>query len=188
MTSAIPNRVRWTGADLESLPENGNRYEIIDGDLFVTRAPHADHQDIAGAIYAELRAWSKQSQLGKSFFAPGVIFSEADNVIPDVVWVSAARLENGLDEAGHLVVPPELIVEVLSNSEKDRERDRTFKLKLYSVQGVSEYWICDRFHQQIDVFRRQDALLTKACTLFAVDRLTSPLLPDFDCSVAELFS
>ncbi|MBE9101372.1 Uma2 family endonuclease [Vacuolonema iberomarrocanum] len=188
MASIASNRVRWTVADLESLPENSTRYEIIDGDLFVTRAPHADHQDIAGAIYAELRAWSKKSQSGKSFFAPGVIFSEADNVIPDVVWISSERLENGLDEAGHLIVAPELIVEVLSSSEKDRERDRTFKLKLYSVQGVAEYWICDRFHQQIEIFRRQDALLTKACTLFAADTLTSPLLPDFNCSVAEIFS
>ena len=188
MASIASNRVRWTVADLESLPENSNRYEIIDGDLFVTRAPHADHQDIAGAIYAELRTWSKKSQSGKSFFAPEVIFSEADNVIPDVVWISSERLENGLDDAGHLVVAPELIVEVLSSSEKDRERDRTFKLKLYSVQGVSEYWICDRFHQQIEIFRRQDALLTKACTLFAADTLTSPLLPDFKGSVADFFS
>ena len=105
-----------------------------------------------------------------------------------MVWISSERLENGLDDAGHLVVAPELIVEVLSSSEKDRERDRTFKLKLYSVQGISEYWICDRFHQQIEIFRRQDALLTKACTLFTADTLTSPILPDFNCSVAEIFS
>ncbi|MEO1145835.1 MAG: Uma2 family endonuclease [Cyanobacteria bacterium J06638_22] len=188
MTSVTSNRVRWTVADLESLPENGNRYEIIDGDLFVTRAPHWHHQRIAGKIYAVLNQWSSAPRRGEAVMTPGVIFSEADNVIPDVVWVSSARLENGLDEAGHLIVPPELIVEVLSNSEKDRERDRTFKLKLYSVQGVSEYWICDRFRQQIDVFRRQDALLTKACTLFAADRLTSPLLPDFSCPISELFS
>lgn len=187
MASIASNRVRWTVADLESIPENSNRYEIIDGDLFVTRAPHWQHQRVAGKIHDVLNQWSKESGHGEAVMTPGVLFSEADNVIPDVVWISSERLENGLDDAGHLIVAPELIVEVLSSSEKDRERDRTFKLKLYSVQGVSEYWICDRFHQQIEIFRRQDALLTKACTLFTADTLTSPILPDFNCSVAEIF-
>jgi Uma2 family endonuclease len=92
MTSAISEQVRWTITDLEGFPDNGNRYEIIDGDLFVTRAPHWDHQDIVGAIYAELRAWSRQSGLGQAAVTPGIIFSEADAVIPDVVWASHERL------------------------------------------------------------------------------------------------
>jgi Uma2 family endonuclease len=54
MTPAISEQVRWTIADLEGFPENGNSYEIIDGELFVTRAPHLDHQDVAGLLYAEL--------------------------------------------------------------------------------------------------------------------------------------
>jgi hypothetical protein len=52
MTLAPSERVRWTTADLELLPENSNRYEIIDGVLFVTRAPHLKHQDVAGRLYA----------------------------------------------------------------------------------------------------------------------------------------
>ena len=55
MTPANPQQVRWTISDLAGFPDNSNRYEIIDGELFVTRAPHWKHQDIAGEIYAQLR-------------------------------------------------------------------------------------------------------------------------------------
>lgn len=77
--SAIEERVRWTTTDLELLPESSNRYEIIDGDLFVTRAPHWQHQNVSGNIYAELRSWSIATDLGEVVMAPGLIFSDADN-------------------------------------------------------------------------------------------------------------
>lgn len=186
MTPAMSEQVRWTIADLEGFPDNGNRYEIIDGELFVTRAPHWEHQDIAGAIYAELRVWSRQSGLGQAAFAPGIIFSESDAVIPDVVWASNERLAQFLDSSGHLTGAPELIVEVLSNTQKDKKRDCETKLKLYSVQGVSEYWIIDREQQLIEVYRRENGVLKKAMTLFKADRLTSPLLPGFSCEVGAI--
>lgn len=68
MTPAISEQARWTIADLEGFPDNGNRYEIIDGELFVTRASHLDRQDVAGAIYVELRIWSLQSGVGEPFW------------------------------------------------------------------------------------------------------------------------
>ncbi len=187
MTPAISEQVRWTIADLEGFPDNGNRYEIIDGELFVTRAPHLDHQDVSGAIYAELRAWSLQSGLGKPFMTPGVIFSESDAVIPDVIWISHERRAQLIDGSGHLTGAPELVIEVLSNTEKDKKRDRETKLKLYSVQGVIEYWIVDREQQLIEVYRRENGVLKKAMTLFPADQLTSGLLPGFSCEVARLF-
>ncbi len=55
MTALTTERVYWTRRDLDGFPENGNRYEIIDGELFVTRAPHWDHQNTAGATYSALR-------------------------------------------------------------------------------------------------------------------------------------
>jgi len=185
--SSETNRVRWTISDLEGFPENSNRYEIIDGDLFVTRAPHLKHQDVVGAICVELRAWSKTSQLGKAVFSPGIIFSESDSVIPDVVWVSNERMEHLLDEAGHLTGAPELVVEVLSQTEKDKKRDRETKLKLYSAEGVTEYWIGDRQQQAIEIYQRENGILRKTRTLFVADTLTSPLLPEFQCRVQTLF-
>ncbi|MEM9807754.1 MAG: Uma2 family endonuclease [Cyanobacteria bacterium P01_D01_bin.56] len=182
------NKVRWTIDDLETLPETSDRFEIVDGDLHVTRAPHWKHQDVAGAIYAELRAWSQKSKLGKPVFTPGVIFSPTDAVIPDVVWASNECLEISMDEAGHFTSAPELMIEVLSKAPKDKDRDRKSKLKLYSVEGVQEYWIFDGEQEMVEVFRRENGVLTKSLTLYAQDTLTSPLLPEFSCGIALLFA
>jgi Uma2 family endonuclease len=180
-------RIRWTTADLELLPESSNRYEIIDGELLVTRAPHWGHQKASGNAHAELRDWSVITGLGEAVQAPGVIFSDADNVIPDVVWISKRRLEEGLDDAGHLTIAPELIVEVLSPGTQNERRDREAKLKLYAERGVQEYWILDWRLQQVEVYRRQNFMLRLVATLFVGDHLTSPLLPEFNCSVFRLF-
>ncbi|MEM1242557.1 MAG: Uma2 family endonuclease [Cyanobacteria bacterium P01_H01_bin.26] len=185
MTAA--NKVLWTVDDLESLPDSSDRFEIIDGDLHVTRAPHWKHQDVAGEVYAELLAWSKQTKLGKPVLTPGVIFSPTNAVIPDLIWVSNGRLETAMDEAGHLVGAPELVIEVLSRAQTDKDRDRIYKLKLYSVEGVQEYWIFDREQQMVEVFRRENGVLVKSLTLYADDSLISPLLPGFSCGVGALF-
>lgn len=188
MTPAIPEQVRWTIADLEGFPDNGNCYEIIDGELFVTRAPHLDHQDIIGLIYAALLEWSLSSSLGKPFIAPGIVFSESDAVIPDLIWISHERRSQLIDRSGHLTGAPELIVEVLSDTEKDKKRDRETKLKLYSVEGVYEYWIVDRQQQAIEVYRRENGILKKTMTWFKADRITSPALPGFSYQIASLFT
>ncbi len=59
MSQTTTDRVRWTVADLELLPDNGNRYEIVDGELFVTRAPHWGHQRVCSNICTELNFWSR---------------------------------------------------------------------------------------------------------------------------------
>ncbi|MEM8808569.1 MAG: Uma2 family endonuclease, partial [Cyanobacteria bacterium P01_G01_bin.38] len=112
----VIDTLRWTTRDLDAMPDEGGwkRYEIIDGKLFVTRAPHIHHQGAGSNLHFELEAWSRQTQLGKPFQTPGVIFTPTDAVIPDVVWVSNDRLANSIDQAGHLSIAPELIVEVLS--------------------------------------------------------------------------
>jgi Uma2 family endonuclease len=182
------NQVRWTTADLELLPDNGNRYEIVDGELFVTHAPHWKHQKTADKICAELNAWSYQTNLGEAVTSAGIIFTDADNVIPDVVWISKERLASVLDDAGHLTAAPELVVEVLSPGQENERRDKQVKLKLYASQGVREYWIVDRLLQQIQIYRREQATLVLVATLFSSDNLSSPLLPGFNCLVASLFT
>ncbi|MEO1403798.1 MAG: Uma2 family endonuclease [Cyanobacteria bacterium J06635_1] len=180
-------QLRWTIDDLEGLPENSNRYEIIDGELYVTRAPHWKHQSVAGRVHSKLLIWSGESGLGEPVMTPGVIFSESDAVIPDVVWVRSERLDALLDEAGHLTGSPDLVIEVLSTSKKDKDQDRKTKLKLYSAQGVLEYWIFDHENQTIEIYRRDSGVLTLRMTLYAEDTLSSPLLPGFTCAVNNLF-
>lgn len=82
---------------------------------------------------------------------------------------------------------PKLIIEVLSNTEQDRKRDRETKLKLYSVKGVLKYWIVDRQQQAIEVYRRKRGILKKAMTWLKTDRMVSPTLPEFSCELASLY-
>ena len=182
------DRVHWTSADLDLLPESSNRYEIIDGELFVTRAPHWGHQKAIIRLGSRLDDWSYDTGLGETVSTPGLIFSDADNVIPDLVWISRERLAEGLDSSGHLIVVPELIVEVLSAGAENERRDREAKLKLYSTRGVQEYWIINWRSPQVEVYRRQKAILTLAHTLFPGDELVSTLLPGFACAIDRLFA
>jgi Uma2 family endonuclease len=122
----ITQPLQWTTRDLDAIPDDGGwkRYEIVEGELLVTRAPHIRHQSASGNLQLELELWSRQTKLGKSFQTPGLIFSSNNAVIPDLVWISCDRLTHGIDDAGHLQVAPELIVEVLSAGELNIQRDK----------------------------------------------------------------
>ncbi len=87
----------WMSADLELLPDDGKRYEIIDGELHVSK-----------------QRWSDETQSGQANIAPGVIFADDGDVAPDVVWVSKTRLTAVLEADGHLHGAPDLVAEVLS--------------------------------------------------------------------------
>ena len=78
MSQSTDERLRWTTSDLDLLPDNGNRYEIIDGELFVSRAPLWEHQVTCGNIYTELKIWSRQTGLGRAAINPGIIFTDKD--------------------------------------------------------------------------------------------------------------
>lgn len=86
---------------------------------------------LLGLIYVELLCWSLQIDVGKPFITPGIMCSESDAVIPDVIWISYGRSQL-IDDLGHLTGALELIVEVVSNTKKDKKHDRETKLKLYS--------------------------------------------------------
>lgn len=179
--------LRWTTVDLETLPDDGKRYEIVDGELYVSKQPHWHHQHACVRLVRFLDEWSEQSEAGMVNAAPGIVFAEDDDVVPDVVWISNDRLAAGIDESGHLRVAPELAVEVLSPGSTNERRDRDAKLKLYSRRGVHEYWIVDWRQRQVEVYRREQAALRLIETLFGQDELRSPLLPNFSCRVGQLF-
>ena len=183
----ISTGLSWTSADLTVLPDDGKRYEIIDGELYTSRQPHWHHQRTCGKIFAALEVWSASTGAGEANLAPGIIFAEDDDVAPDVIWLSQARLATTLGPDGHLHAAPELVVEVLSPGTTNERRDREAKLKLYSRRGVREYWIVDWRTQQVEVYRREALALRLIGTLYPTDTLVSPLLPGFACEVATLF-
>jgi Uma2 family endonuclease len=180
--------IRWTSADLSALPDNGNRYEIIDGELHVSQQPHYYHQRVCTIITVALESWSLETGAGETSGAPGLIFADDQDVAPDVVWISKARLSLVLGTDGKLHGAPDLVIEVISPGPANERRDREAKLKLYSALGVLEYWIMDWRSRQVEIYRRdQSHHLKLDCTLGDQDVLTSPLLPRFSCPPSTLF-
>ena len=180
--------IRWRSADLDVFPlDDGKRYEIIDGELFVSEPPSAGHQSACGEVYFALQAWGRQTGSGQTLVAPGLIFADDDDVAPDIVWVSHERLRAILAPDGHLHGAPELVVEVLSPGSTNERRDRAAKLDLYSRRGVDEYWIVDWQQRRIEVYRREQGGLRSVATAVGQDVLQSPLLPDFSLQVGLHF-
>ena len=183
----MATELRWTSADLEVMPDDGKRYEIIDGELFMSKQPHWHHQYVCMRLATELEIWSRRSGAGRVNFAPGLIFADDNDVAPDLIWISNERLSIALREDGKLHNAPELIVEVLSPGVANQKRDRDAKLKLYSCRGVDEYWIVDWLMRTVEVYRRHKAALHLVDTLRANDLLQTPLLSGFSCAVESLF-
>src|SRR5262249_2000945 len=123
-----------------------------------------------------------------AIIAPGVIFAEDDDVIPDIVWASSSRFATIFGPEGHLHAAPELTVEVLSPDAANEKRDREIKLNLYSRRGVHEYRIVDWTQRRTEVFRREQEQLKLTATLMESDILTTPLLPAFACPLADIFN
>jgi Uma2 family endonuclease len=180
---------RLTIHDLAGLPEDdGKRYELIEGELHVTTQPHLDHQAVVGAIHHVLLSWSRRSNTGRIWLAPGVIFSEDEAVAPDLVWVARERLAQIVGDDGKLHAAPDLAVEVLSPGAQNESRDRKIKPARYAYWGVKEYWLVDRFARRVEVYRLEGASYTPTAALGAGDEIASPLLPGFACVVGEFFA
>jgi Uma2 family endonuclease len=183
----VTAEVRFTSRDLELMPDDGKRYEIVDGELFVSKQPHYRHQRVCVRIAYALESWCEESGSGQVNLAPGLIFDEDDDVAPDLVWLSSSRLAGALSDDGKLHAAPELVVEVLSPGDTNQRRDREAKLKLYSRRGVAEYWIVDWRLRRIEVYRRERGQLELTCTLEETDSIDSPLLPGFTFPLKNIF-
>jgi Uma2 family endonuclease len=184
---------RFTTADLDrlDLPE-GWRAEIIDGALYMSKAPGWDHQAVVVRLLRLLGDWAGEHG-GAVNAGIGVVYADDDNVIPDVVWISDARLAEGLDAAGHLArVGPELVVEVTSPGAENARRDRETKLALYSRRDALEYWVVDPLARTVAVYARPQGdpprPLEPRGEFHDQDALTSDLLPGFAVRVATLWS
>lgn len=180
--------IRWTSQEMNILPDDeSNRYEIIDGELYVSKQPHVHHQLVCSRIWELLQLWSRQTKAGLAVNAPGLIFADDNDVAPDVMWISQHRQALTLQADGKYHGAPELAVEVLSPGSFNERRDREFKLWLYSRRGVMEYWIVSWIERKMEVYQREEAELKLRGTLFGADRLQSPYLPGFSCLVNDFF-
>src|SRR5687767_570984 len=101
----------WTYSDYASLPDDGQKYEVIDGEVCVTPAPTLTHQEIAGRLYRALINYVEEHQLGRVFYDVDLLFVSGQYLRPDLVYVPAERSQ-ALGDRG-VEVTPGLVVEVL---------------------------------------------------------------------------
>ena len=171
---------------LEALPDDGNRYELFEGELFVSRAPGISHQRVLGNIYALIRAYLEQNPAGEVLLTPGMIFDEFNSAIPDAVFVSD-RLKSEIISGERIVRAPELVIEVVSPGTENARRDREMKRQVYGKHGVKEYWVADPPNRYLEIYRLKRRTLALAETLMDDDEVTSPVLPGFKCRARQIF-
>lgn len=150
-------RHRWTYEEYARLPQpseaRGTRFEVIDGELYVTPGPSLRHQRIFLDLVTLLHAFARSNGLGEVFASPfDVLFGEGDYVEPDIMFVRRGR-EDIVTERG-IEGPPDLLVEVLSPS--TAARDLGIKLERYRHFGVGEYWVVDPDERSVFVWQLAD--------------------------------
>jgi Uma2 family endonuclease len=185
---ALHDRIRkLTYDDYALLPEDGQRHEIIDGELYMTPSPVTAHQRTVFRLGLRLGGFVEQHELGEVFSAPfDVVFSKFDVVQPDLLFISKERAQILTDK--NVQGTPDLVIEVLSES--TRRLDETIKLSLYDRYGVLEYWMFNAARQDVRVFRRSGERLVLVAELSAQAGgvLITSLLPGFELSMAGLFA
>ena len=138
-------RYTWTYSDYARLPGDGNRYEVIDGEVLVTPAPTPRHQHVVGNLYLALRAYAESRDLGVVLQDVDLLFVSGQFLRPDLVFIpDSARkaiTNRGVERA------PGLVVEVLSPS--SASIDRVKKPRRYGDFGVPEYWVVDPGEQVV---------------------------------------
>jgi Uma2 family endonuclease len=175
-----------TVEDLDAMPEDGNRYEVIEGELFVSRAPTYIHQVVIGRLNRSLLNHLDNSPIGEALITPGLIFSQLDGVIPDMVYMSYER-RNAILIDERLRAAPELVIEVVSPGAENIRRDRIAKRQLYAKYGVEEYWVIDPQTCSIEVYRLRGVILDLVAMHTGKQLVETPLLPGWSITADELF-
>jgi Uma2 family endonuclease len=174
----------WTVDDLDEFPDDEwHRYEVIDGELHVAKAPDDEHGRVLAECVCELTVWNRQRGLGEVITGNGIISDRYNGVIPDAVWVSRERAATGREPDKKLHIGPELIVEVLSPGPANARRDLEIKLALYAREGVLEYWVLDPRARTVGVYTREGDTLRAISTLETDATLRSTALDGFTVPV-----
>ena len=179
-------RTRHTYEDYLNTPE-GERYELLDGELVMVPAPNMTHQTLVIELAALLHIFLKQHALGRVYVAPtDVEFwsgNEKEVVQPDILFISAER-DHILTEA-NVQGAPDLVIEILSPY--TQSRDRGYKCDLYARHGVGEYWLVDPDAKRIEILLLSAGDFEIGGNYGPEDTLISPTLHGFRLNLAEIF-
>ena len=175
---------RFTYQDYLRFPEDGKRYEIIEGELLMTPAPLTNHQHISVTLTFLLKTFLVENPIGELFHAPfDVVLSDFDVVQPDHIVV--------LNEQNHIVTDtsvrgaPDFVIEILSPS--NRRLDLKRKRSLYEKFGVKEYWIIDPELKTIQKLLSRDGKFTEAGIFGIKGKISSNIVRGFQFLVSKLF-
>ena len=170
--------------DLQQTPEDGRRYEIYDGEVFVVPAPVPLHQIVALNVYDRFRGWVRQHG-GLVLVSPiDIVLSDYNVVQPDVVFFTPERLH--LIRAREPIrAAPDLAVEVLSSS--TRATDRGKKMQLLARYGVPEYWLVDADASTIEVYQLDAGAFVLRQAASVGERVRSPRVAGIDWAVDDIF-
>lgn len=179
-------QVRYTYEDYRQLPDDGKRYEVLDGELVVSPAPSPRHQRVLTRLAYYLHGHVQvERRRGEVFVAPLDVILANDSVVqPDLLFVAEER--RGALSARGLEGSPDLAIELLSPS--TRLRDRTRKRELYARYGVRELWLVDPDQSTLEVLELAKGELAPARAFTAQDTLTSRVLPDLRLDLAAVFA
>jgi Uma2 family endonuclease len=161
------------------LPE-GDRRELIEGELLVTPALNEKHQRASINLGCDVKAFVDQHSLGRVYFAPfDVILDDYNVVQPDIVVILNEHFDRLHSEG--LRGAPDMVVEILSPSTSSR--DRVYKRVQYFRFGVREYWIVDPIAETVECYTRG----TKDFDGGVVAQMTSCILPGFEMQITRVF-
>lgn len=134
----MSTKAKLTYEDYAALPDDGKRYELVDGELYVTPSANTAHQRVSKRLFRQLEDFFEGNRLGEVFYAPiDMILGNHDVFVPDLVVVlTASQISRRAVEG-----PADLVVEILSRS--NRGYDRGLKARRYLDLGVQHYWIAD---------------------------------------------
>ena len=177
----VPRKLTYE--DYLHFPDDGNRYEIIDGELYLNPAPNAKHQIVLLNIVRALDRYARAKACGEVFFAPfDVVLSKHNVVQPDVLYISNEQME--IITAANVQGAPDIAIEILS--EGTRKKDETKKRRAYERFGVSEYWMIDPIDEDsVRIFRFKGRKYDRR---IVGGNITSPLLPGFSLPLREVFA
>ena len=183
--SVETGRSGLTYEDFCALPDDGLRYEIVDGMLFAEPSPRRAHQEAVGTLFAILHGYVRAHDLGKVYVAPfDVILDPRTTVVPDLVFVVRDRLgivaERGVEGA------PDLLVEVLSPG--TARRDRVRKLNAYARLGVRHYWLVDPEAKTVEAFELVEDAYRLAAAVGGDDEFRPGVFPGLAISLPILFA
>jgi Uma2 family endonuclease len=176
-----------TIADWDAMPyRDGNRYEIIEGELFVSCSPGLTHEQVLFNLIIAIGTFLDQNPVGVGVGNVGVVLSDVSGVIPDLVFFRNDQRDT-IVKNDRLHGPPALVAEILSPGSTNIRRDRVTKLQLYDKHEVPEYWIVDPRNKTLERYVRQSSSLNLRETFHQDDTLTTTALPGFSCQMSYIF-